>query len=171
MRFKVRCPECQEKFASAVWPPKACPACGHIPDKDDDDRVCMPSISTARKAVDSVYRAMEEGSNVRAQVAAEITGASAAEMAGLKITNLNDRRDAEIAAMPVRNDVTQRMDAMQQAGLPIGFSGQANLDAVGAGPVPYSGAHARVNLQAAMGHSSQTVEPLEVQNPGYRRRA
>jgi hypothetical protein len=125
MRFKVRCSACQEKFSSTIWPPKACPNCGVTNDDlDDNDEICMPSIRSMRMATtDKVYRDMERASEERVHKAAEMAGVPASEMADLKITNLNDRRDAEIAAMPVKNEVSQ---ALEQKG-PWGF--QANASA------------------------------------------
>ena len=106
MKFVVRCNECAEKFTTPTWPPKSCPCCGHIPDPDDDDRICMPSISTMRKAADQVYRAMETSSEQRVHQAAAMAGCDPSEMSGLKVTNLNDRRDAEIGRASCRERVS-----------------------------------------------------------------
>jgi hypothetical protein len=125
MRFKVRCSACQEKFSTTIWPPKACPNCGVTnDDPDDDDTICMPSIRSMRMAsTDKVYRDMERASEERVHQAAAMAGVEPSEMSSLKITNLNDRRDAEIAAMPVNNEVSRQIE--QQG--PWGF--QANASA------------------------------------------
>jgi hypothetical protein len=183
MKWKFKCPECQEKFTSAIARPKACPNCAYIPDPDDDDRVCMPAIRTAvTKAADQVYRDMERGSEVRMQAAAELTGASPAELSSMKITNLNDRRDAEISAKEEVNDVTRHMDAMRARGLPTGFGAGIDMGAVqsgavivngqmiGAGVAPNAGIRTSRTLQAAMNHEPATPVPLEMINPGYKPR-
>lgn len=183
MIFKFRCPECLEKFTSETARPKACPNCAYIPDPDDDDRICMPAIRTVvSKAADQVYRAMEAGSEVRAAAAAELTGATNADMSNMKITDLNDRRDSEIAAKEIHNPVTAHMDAMRARGLPTGFGAGVDMGAVqsgavivngqmvGAGVAPNAGIRASRALQSAMGHSPETPLPTEMTNPGYKHR-
>ncbi len=143
------------------------------------------------KSIDKVYRDMEKGSEIRAQAAAEMTGATAAEMSGLKITNLNDRRDCEIAAVMPNNPVSQAMASNPNV---YGFgsgNGLAYSQGVQAGPMPSRGAGIRTAVQ--MGHremvakhaigTNEKGQPAmpsldvvserpanEVMQPGYRRR-
>ena len=186
MKFKVGCTECGEKFSTNVWPPKSCPACGYIPDPDDDDRICMPSIKTMRtKSIDSTYREIEAASEQRVLQAAEMAGCDPSEMASLKITNLNDRRDAEIAAIPVNNVVTQQMDYVNARGGHLGFQGGNGAEygtdihtgavtvdgrVVATGVQPNAGIRARNSLQRALPPVRSELPGLETQQPGYRRR-
>lgn len=142
MRFKVRCSACQEKFSSTIWPPKACPNCGVTnDDPDDDDTICMPSIRSMRMAsTDKVYRDMEKASEQRVYQAAAMANVDPSEMSSLKITNLNDRRDAETAAMPVKNIVTQQMDYINSRGGNMGWTdGAGHKEAVRSGAVIVNG--------------------------------
>jgi hypothetical protein len=193
-RYRAVCPECGGKFP--VDPikglPDLCPlGCGYkvASDRDDDD-IQMPSISKCRAATDGIYRAMEEGSIHRMQMAKEM-GVEGAET--LKITNMRDNvQVGEISAMPVdRSPVTDQMDMMRARGLPVGFNG-GNGAALSAGtmegPEPNAGArlqgvirsnHGRVVSQLAdvdgrpvvhAGAITSDRPSLEVQNPLYRKR-
>ena len=159
MGFRLRCPDCREAFP---WDPKAafprfCPMCkADINNDRDDSDIVMPFVRSGGKTkhIDQFYRNEERKSEERVHMAAEAAGCDASEMSGLKITNLNDRRDAEVAAMPVSNTVTAQMDHMQQRGFPVGF-GQVNpvgiADQVKSGPHPNAGAKSLQRLQTIMG--------------------
>lgn len=109
MAVILKCPKCEQKYrwnAAIETAPEYCPNqdCDWQDTKWDDSVVTMPFIKSARtKANDQVYRDIERSSEVRAEQAAVMAGVPVSEMAGLKITNLNDRKDAEIAAPPVPN--------------------------------------------------------------------
>lgn len=180
LKFKVRCTSCQEKFSSPVWPPKSCPACGHFADPDDDDRICMPSIKTMRTAhIDKTYREMEAASEQRVLQAAEAAGCDPSEMSGLKITDLNDRKDAEIAAKYTPTVIDAQIQHLNQAAVQRGQAPQFGFQrndfgyegGTGVGAYPNAGAHARVALQRALPPVANPPEPLQVQQLGYRRRA
>lgn len=150
--------DCRQKFPwdpSAGFP-TACPHCGFRPDDPDENVISMPAFLSAKtKANDQVARQMMDGSEVRAQLAAEAAGTTAAEMEGLKITNLRDNlREGDAAAAPVRNDVASHMDKsgfggfgspaapavhVQQA---MGLAAQAHT-----GPDARAGARAMQSLQ------------------------
>jgi endogenous inhibitor of DNA gyrase (YacG/DUF329 family) len=103
MALVLRCPACRKKFPwkSGADLPDDCPLCGAYVGSDrDDSDIVMPFVSSHKaKSMDRVYRQMEAGSERRAELAAEMTGGSKEDFAGLKITNLNDRRDAEVMAI------------------------------------------------------------------------
>ena len=121
-----------------------------------------------------------DGSEVRAGLAAAMAGVPASEMAGLKITDLNDRNDAQFSAKEVVNPVTQRMAEMQAAGMPTGFgvaqaqeyarSAHAPMQTHGLRTVePYAGLRARNRIQRAMPAMGQAPLPNEItRNPNYR---
>ena len=139
--FRSRCSECFEIVVSKVWPPKACPNCGHT-EEPVEDRVCAPSIRSPRtESIDGTYREIEAASERRVEQAAEAAGCAPSEMSSLKITNLNDRRDAEMAAIPVSNAVTQQMDYVNAKGGNLGWQqgGAAHADAVRSGAVVVDG--------------------------------
>lgn len=170
MAVILKCPHCETKFRvefgtadGGGWP-DYCPnkKCGIFMgvDRADDD-VVMPAFLSARsKANDQLYRDMERGSEFRAEKAAEMAGVDVSEMSSLKITNLNDRRDSEIAAIEVNNPVTQ---AMAQAPGITGFqaNGAAFAQATNSGPYARAGAsvvtrlsqthHERVQVLAQSG--------------------
>jgi hypothetical protein len=136
----------------------------------------MPAILGRRtKVADQVYRDMEAGSEKRMHLAAEVGGGTASDYASLKITNMQDNlRAGDVAAMPVRNAVTEHMERTGQGGFAggdaVGYSG-----AVQTGPFPNAGAKMRTTLQqhhAAMSHGSAVcdVPAVETRQPGYRRR-
>lgn len=108
MSYAIRCSVCRVKFSwkPADGLPDECPnpECRTRMGHDNDDTViCMPSLRSARTdANDKVYRDMERGSEIRAQAAAELTGASVAEMSALKITDLKPtRHEGDVAAPPL----------------------------------------------------------------------
>ena len=176
MAVKIRCTECREKFPyDAKAKMLRCPNCGVRWDEDFDDTVIsMPALrGLASKSADQVYRDIERTSEVRMQAAADMAGVPASEMSGLKITNLSDRREAGVmSAIPVRNSVTEFMQANPNAG---GFRGAEGVDFSGAvqtGPSPNVGAKMRTALQ---GYHAQTTNgavsdrpALETLQPGYR---
>jgi hypothetical protein len=101
-KYSAKCPECEKKFP---WNPvdgypKACPHCGFDTSIDESaSAIVLPAFLTVKsKANDKLYRDMEKGSEFRAQAAADMAGVPVSEMSGLKITDLNDRRDSPIAA-------------------------------------------------------------------------
>jgi hypothetical protein len=159
MAFKLRCPECRDTFPwqPAVAFPHFCPLCrADINNDRDDSDVVMPFVrsSTRTASIDNFYRNMEKTSEHRVHLAAEAAGCSPSDMSDLKITNLNDRRDAEVAAMPVSNAVTQRMAEMEAKGLPTGFgvpNAAAYSDSVKSGPHPNAGAKTLGAIQRTFG--------------------
>ncbi len=173
MAFALRCPECRGKFA---WKPdkghpRHCPLCDADinNDRDDADVVCPAILKPKTAFIDNYYRNMEKGSEHRAELAAEAAGTSVADMSNLKITNLNDRRDAEIAAMPVNNAVSQLM-ATGIGGFQ-GDNGAAYSAGVQSGVAPNVGASMMTKLPNVFGGKMAPDRPaLETQQPGYRRR-
>lgn len=178
MAVVLRCPACREKFKYDVtvgWP-DFCPLCKTDINnyRADDDIVCPAFLSPKSKANDAVARQIMDGSETRAQLAAGMAGVPVEDMSNLKITNLSDRRDSEISAMPVNNAVTQHMDSMQRQGMPVGF-GAGPADAMGraaaahTGRDAYAGLRARNMLQQKMAPVGQAPLPLEIsKNTNYR---
>lgn len=155
MAVVLRCSVCRRKFAwkTSEDPPEFCPfddCHSRVASDRADDDVVMPNILHHRtKNTDKVYRDMERGSEFRAHAAANQLGVPVSEMSGLKITDLNDRRDAEVAAIPVNNPVSQMMQANPSA---VGFQSAAGLAYSGAvmqGPSPNVGARTRTAIQAS----------------------
>src|SRR6201996_2454535 len=143
----LKCPICRGKFkydVSEGWPDQ-CQLCdADINNRVPDDVVTVPAfLSQKTKNNDKVARDIMNGSETRAELAAQMAGTSVEDMSSLKITDLNDRNDTEFAAVTVRNEVTQRMDAMQAAGMPTGFGTNADAMARAAashtGDAPYAG--------------------------------
>jgi hypothetical protein len=179
MPIVLKCPACREKFkydVSQGWPDE-CPICHtDINNRRADDDVVMPNIlSFKTKNNDKVARDIMDGSEQRAEMAAALAGTPVSEMSSLKITDLNDRRDAEFAAKDVVNPVTQHMAAMQAAGLPVGYGandGPQRAAMAHTGVEPYAGARARSMLQKALPPVGMAPLPIQItDNPNYKVRA
>jgi hypothetical protein len=176
MAVVLKCPACEKKFkydVSQGWP-DFCPLCSaDINNRVPDNVVVMPAfLSQKSKNNDKVARDIMDGSELRAQLGAEMAGVPVSEMSGLKITNLNDRKDAEFSAIEVNNPVTQRMAEMQAKGLPTGF-GVAEAQGFAAqahtGEAPHAGLRARNRVQKALAPIGSAPLPLEIaSNPNYR---
>ncbi len=174
--FKLKCPHCEKKFVYDVtngWP-DFCPLCAHRMGNDrPDDEIVMPAfLSQKSKNNDKVARDIMDGSETRAELAASMAGVPVSEMSGLKITNLNDRKDAQFATPDVNNPVTQRMAEMQARGMPVGFGavqGAEYAAAAHTGAEPHAGARARNRIQNTLMPIGQAPLPLEISgNPNYR---
>jgi hypothetical protein len=179
MALVVRCPVCRKKFSwkSGTDLPDECPLCDAKVGSDrPDDEIVMPSLRSARTSVaDRVYRDMEKGSEQRMNLAAEVGGGTPSDYSGLKITDMKDNlRAGEIAAMPVRNAVTDHMEKYKQGGF-VGGDGTGYSGAVQTGPFPNAGAHMRTSIQQhhadiSRGTAVSDRPANEVMQPGYRRR-
>lgn len=103
--------------------PKFCPTCGNPFDNLDDIKV-IPGTknvgkSNINKAVDLTYRALEESSAARAELAGN---------PNFKITDMKDNlRQGDVAAMPIHNSVTQFMDEAGSQGAKFGWGGGASV--------------------------------------------
>ena len=173
--MKLRCTLCRETFPwdIANGYPGECPICHqHIGHDREDDDIVMPSIAAARevtKRTDQVYRDIEKGSELRAQIAAEQAGVPVSEMSGLKITDLKPTiHPGAVAAPPLPQH-------LQNVGRFQGTDGSQYSPQVMTGPEPNAGARARTALQnfhgdLTRGHAVTDAPALETQQPGYRRR-
>lgn len=148
------------------------------------------------KNTDEMYRAMEAGSEVRAQVAMEMTGMDSTEVSGMKITDMADGlREGDVAEPSRPNPLTQQIDANPGG---LGFVQQGGAIAQGLEQSFLQGHHQGAGLNAmkqlrsvhtrtaaarvAAGTENRGAPPLaspqmtvdrpalETQNPGYRRR-
>lgn len=179
MAVILKCPVCGGKFkydVSAGWPDfcqiKECGA--DINNRRRDDEICVPAfLSQKSKNNDKVARDIMDGSVERAGMAAAMAGTSVDEMSSLKITDLNDRNDTQFATKDVVNPVTQHMQSMQAAGMPVGFGGPSEAMQRAAmahtGDAPYAGLRERNRLQRIMQPMGQAPLPLQItNNPNYR---
>jgi hypothetical protein len=187
----IRCPFCKTKFrwlAETEPYPKDCPECnayvGH--DRADSDVVVPNILAFATRCQDGVYKAMEKASEERVYQAAEMAGCDVSEMSSLKITNMRDNmREGDIAAIPVNNEVTRQMEAINARGGAFGFGGgpEAGIGYSGQvtqGPHPNAGARTQqvfrqAHAERMAGHlaGSQVLSDIpanEVRSPGYRSR-
>jgi hypothetical protein len=176
MAVVLKCPACEKKFKYDVtqgWP-DFCPLCSaDINNRVPDNVVVMPAfLSQKSKNNDKVARDIMDGSEKRAELGAAMAGVPVSEMSNLKITNLNDRKDAEFSAVEVNNPVTQRMAEMQARGMPTGFGvAEAQNFATQAhtGVAPHAGLRSRNRVQAALAPIGSAPLPLEItNNPNYR---
>ena len=173
MGFVLKCSECRAAIRFKGKWPSSCPHCGVVMETGDDDVIACPAFLTKAKHVDQVYRDIEKGSEIRAQVAAEMLGVPASDVSDIKITNLREaKHEGEIAAMPVNNAVSQQMEILKQRGAAVGFvpNGASYGAQVQTGPSPNAGAHQLTRLQAVHGKISE-MPALETLQPGYIRRA
>ena len=174
MSFALRCPDCRKAFKWDVSKPtpRYCPLCNaDMGQEPDDNVVSIPAFLSAKtRAADQVYRDHERASEVRAEKAAEAAGVPVSEMSALKITNMRDaKHQGDLAAIPVVNEVTKQMDAINARGGHFGWQGGGAeySPAVQSGPFPNVGAKMRSAIQRANGNVSDRPA-LETQQPGYR---
>lgn len=128
MAFGLKCPDCRKSFRYDPLDghPRYCPLCnadmGEMP---DDNVISLPAFLSPRtKAADDVYRQAESASIVRSEKAAELAGCDVSEMSSLKITDMRSTKHAgDIAAVPVVNDVTRQMEAVNARGGQFGWGG------------------------------------------------
>ena len=150
-RFQIRCPGCRKAFPwdPAIDLPERCPlkGCGYVskkrdPEVDENGEIVIAAPflrSHVMKANDDCYRQLEDSSNVRAQLAAEMAGVPVSEMSHLKVTNIRDTKQGEVAAIPVVNEVTKQMDMLKARGMPVGFGGQADTTGTATGAITVNG--------------------------------
>ena len=169
MAFQIRCAICRQAFPYKPTDgmPELCPnpQCQSrmASDRADDD-IVMPFIRSARTdATDKVYRDMEKGSETRAQIAAEMTGASVAEMSGLKITDMNDRqRPGDIAALQPTPEMGQHFQSNGAEFMAGNAAGAVAVNGqVTNGIVPRAGATAVEKLRGAMGQGAWNVATVK----------
>lgn len=180
MASVIVCSDCRGRFRWDIngGNPKFCVKCGASFGNDpDDDDVCMPAFLTPKgRGPDDVYRAMEKGSEFRAQHAADKLGVPVSEMSDLKITDFNNRTPA-----PVNNAVTQAMAMAPNLTGAVGSQGVEYSGAVQSGPYPNAGARMRsiIHGQHAsevtkfglpLNNISSEMPAVETLQPGYRRR-
>lgn len=126
-KFQVRCPSCRKAFPwdPAIDLPSRCPlpGCDYVAKpKGEVIEIAAPFIRSQKTTrTDASYRELETSSAIRAELAAQMAGVPVSEMSHLKVTNIRDTKEGEIAAMPVVNDVTRQMDRMKAMGRPTGF--------------------------------------------------
>lgn len=101
-----KCPDCDGEFdflhhPSDEPPPDHCQLCNaYMGDEPPKAPVLVLKIGTAKgKNPDRIVRQMEDASHERAVMAAEMTGASVADMSAMKITDLRpSKREGDVAA-------------------------------------------------------------------------
>ena len=166
MAFALRCPECRKAFKWEPlkdWPDQ-CPLCDAVIEKlPDDNVISVPAFLSAKtRANDKVYRDIENAAAGRAEQAGDPS---------LKITNMRDNTQVgEISAMPVVNEVTKTMDAINARGGQVGWQGSNGVEYSGAvqtGAFPNMGAKVRSLIQRENGMVSDRPA-IETQQPGYR---
>ena len=162
IRRQYRCPDCKGLFLIEIEnrnrktpPPDDCPLCHGTGERDrtaetTPREVEAPYLPIGKsKIADGYYRAQEEASGHRAQMAAAMGGGDVSDYSDMKITNMRDNmREGDIAAIPVANDVSRMVD--QNANL-FGLQTTPDQRAAAAqyastahqGLVPYAGAHAK----------------------------
>jgi len=137
-----QCPDCDGMFdhLHSRWdepPPPVCPLCG-ASTEDTQPELSSPHIAkTIGKVADNVYRQMEAGAALRADIAGE---------PGLKLTDLRtDAVPGETSAVPVNNEISRFM-AQTGVGGAVDASSGASYAAAAA-----TGAYARSGMQTLTG--------------------
>jgi len=161
MAVRYRCPDsdCRKTFPwdASGEPPTCCPHCGYSYRDDGDEVIHMPNILSAKtKSIEGVARGVMDGSEVRAEAAAQLAGCSVEDMSSLKITDLNDGRNSEFVTKDVSNPVTQVM--AQTPGL-TGFqsNGAAFAGATNQGPYARAGANIVTRLSSSHGGRAAAI--------------
>jgi hypothetical protein len=159
-KFSAKCPECGGKFP---WEPtkgypKACPLCGFDTSIDEDaTAIVLPAFLSAKsKANDKLYRDMEKGSEFRAHAAAEMAGVPVSEMSSLKITDLNDRRDAEISAIDREAKESAKRLGLASVDAPFKSNGAELGPGIASGEVTVNG-HTQRGIVPRAGMQAQSM--------------
>lgn len=153
-KIKYRCPECRGKFPPVRGEdfPTRCYAvqsdgalgCGYSYKEVDDNVIAMPAfLSDRTRSIDGTARAIQDGGDTRAQLAADLAGCSVADMSGLKVPD-----PSKPPSINANSEVAQSMRAMPQA---TGFNPAAGAEfAAGTrqGPLPNAGAHFAGKIQS-----------------------
>jgi len=115
---RYQCPDCEKEFTFMHMTkdeptPEHCPNCGNFMGTEP---IKLPSFAAIKsqktKNADKTYRDMEAGSEVRAELAAEMTGGSKSDFSAMKITDLKDNiRPGDVPAKLPSNPVSEMMDA------------------------------------------------------------
>jgi hypothetical protein len=148
------CNKCRYRIPyNGEWP-DSCPRCEVDMALPEGDVIALPAFNSWNantKANDKVYRDMEAASVERARQAASIAGVPEAEMSHLKITNLNDRRDSQIAAMNV--DASAAAQRLGMANPQAGFNNMAGADyaRTAQAAAPRAGIETHARLKRTMG--------------------
>jgi hypothetical protein len=154
MKLVYRCPECRGKFPPVTGEPEPtrCYApqksgtlgCGYSYPEVDDNVIYMPALlSDKTKSIDGTARAIQDGGDQRAQLAAELTGASVADMSALKIPD-----PSQPPSVNPNSEVKQSMNMAPQM---TGFNPAAGAQfAAGTrvGPHANAGAHFAGKIQS-----------------------
>lgn len=119
-----RCPDCTGVFEffhhpSDEPPPDHCPMCNSYVGPEQD---ALPSASkvagVAGKSGDQVYKAMEDSSRARAEMAAEMTGQSVSDMSAMLTTNMKDNlREGDTSHVSAPNAVSTLMQTTGIGGM------------------------------------------------------
>lgn len=167
MALQLRCPSCRKAFRwePAEGMPDTCPLCdAKVASDREDDEIVMPFVRSARTdATDKVYRDMEAGSEVRAKIAAEMTGAPVSEMSGLKITDMRDnQREGDIASLEPTPDLGQHFKPNGAEYMAGNAAGTVNVNGdVTTGVMPRAGATAVQGIRNAMGQGAWNVATVK----------
>lgn len=166
-----KCPDCGDKFKVPHGEPlpNFCPLCGSYVGVDENfvpSKLNMPS--SLGKSADWSYRKLEADSEARAEAAVpmieeqlvqagmpreEAQRRAVAQANEIKVTNMRDNmREGDVAAVPVKNTVTDVADAMASAGLWNGYF-QNGSPSAGPAPVNESGAKVLMGIQSGRASS------------------
>jgi hypothetical protein len=156
MKYRLRCEFCSESFVhQGDTFPDECPKCHAYVGLNGKPEVSLPAISLkANRSPDLMYRAMEEGSQHRVNMAAEITGQPASEFSALKQTNMLDNlRPGDISAPTVRpvNGMTGNFGGGVDPGLIANIRSEQDPRARGASQVPVINQLHRQHAQSIVG--------------------
>jgi hypothetical protein len=185
------CPACENTFKTIQDredpPPRYCPFCGYDSEGAElmAESVAMPHIGKPIKnVVDDGYRAMEQGSIDRANMAMEEFGLDTAAANEMKLTNMKDGlREGDTSFIPVNNEVSRAIDQAPPGS--FGFQGGAATGlgysaSVATGPLPNAGGRTAALLRekhreftSTAGHTGATTSSspaLETTSPLYKTR-
>lgn len=159
------CPDCEGEFKFLHMrhdepAPSFCACCGAYMGANPRPLPSMPHIATgAARSPDATYRAMEEASQVRVDLANSILPAeSGGDMGVMRITNMRDRIDvgetaaaASSALSPLAASPSATVNSQ-----PVGFVQDKRVfeGYIGSARGPYSGAGATVMGETKSGHAA-----------------
>ena len=165
-----QCPDCNAIFDHLHMrredpPPALCPRCG-ASTAEVSPEICMPHIGTnVGKSGDAVYRAMEDSSAHRAEMAAQQLGVDSAGMSAMRTTDMKDNmREGDTAAVPNNNPVSQFMQQYSAGGAADGNVGSMYAAQTRVGP--YVGAGNAMREAVVSQHARRIGPTIAAGNVG-----
>jgi DNA-directed RNA polymerase subunit RPC12/RpoP len=165
-----QCPDCSVIFDYLHMrredpPPSFCPRCGASTSEVSPEISRFHIATNAGKSGDAVYRALEDSSNYRADMAAQQLGVDPASMSAMRTTDMKDNmREGDTAAVANNNEVSQFMQqhsvgGAQDTGIGAAYAAQTRSG-------PYAGIGNAMREAVVAQHAGRVAPTIAKGNVG-----